>query len=175
MPRLPKPLDQRQRRNFRADAGTLPELDVINVPNPSKLWRKNTVDEWDSFWSSPLVALVNPGSDLPALRRLFDYRDDLDRAHAEIRKVGVQTDGSRGQTRMHPLISYAVNLEKMIAPLEDRFGLSPLSRLKLGAQLSDVKKSLNEDLQAEEMDEDGDTSDIEYLSIVQLPGVPHSG
>jgi hypothetical protein len=82
------------------------------------------------LWSSPLAGLVKP-TDVPALRRLFDYRHqliDAQRAYGE-EPVAV---GSMGQPVLSPYAAEIHRLEGVIVKLEDRFGLTPLARLRLG-------------------------------------------
>lgn len=54
------------------------------------------------------------------------------------------TTGSTGQLALHPLYKHVSTLDEKITALEDRFGLTPLARLKLGAQLGDAAKSLDQ-------------------------------
>src|SRR6266536_4594907 len=138
----PKPAEQRQRRNERttterAGAGlvALPGGKVEPPPAPSGLL-KATREDWATFWTSALATLVTL-ADRPALRRLFTLYDERSRAYRGLREFGRLIDLEHGG-KLNPLASYLKACDAEIRMLEDRFGLSPISRLRLGVALGEA-------------------------------------
>ena len=154
-PKLP---DKRQRRG-RNDAGPL-ALPIAEPPAPPRAALLATKKAWGAFWKAPTAALVLD-SDHPALERLFGLYDELDRIWRAARKRRL-VDGSQGQPVINPLYKQADALRAEILALEDRFGLSPMARLKLGAAFGSARRSLAEELAAEAEldDEEGDDPDV---------------
>jgi hypothetical protein len=75
--------------------------------------------------------------------------------------------GSQGQYVLNPLYRQMVTLETEIRNLEDRFGLSPMARLKLGVTFGDAARSLadiNANLEDDD-DADGDQTTDLRLSL----------
>lgn len=171
MPAIPKPADRRQRRNKRNEVGPLVALTrSVDVSPPSSAWQKRTVEEWKEYWSDDISTLVKPG-EMSAVKRLFDYRDEHARALRAYRKERL-TQGSKGQQRLSPAFDALQKLEKMMLPLEDRFALSSMARLRLGVELGSAQKSLAEMNAVLEAEVDDDNNDNE---IIDLPGLPDSG
>lgn len=144
MPRRKSP-EQRLRSNS-------PELGVIDgdvevlapaPPHPAtQELLAETVEAWEEFWASELARLVNR-SDRPALARLFrmyDMRERMERVHAEQPFV----EGSTGQLVSHPAAKEIASLDGRILALEDRFGITPMARLKLGVTFGAAAKSLED-------------------------------
>jgi P27 family predicted phage terminase small subunit len=104
-------------------------------------WREPTVESWVAFWSSPLAQQVQP-SDYGALLRLWWCYDEVLRARDAIETTGRVVAGSQGQPRPNPLYKLVSELQAEARQLEDRFGLSPMARLKLGIVFADAQQSL---------------------------------
>ncbi len=157
MARPRKPAERRQNRSTRnlpePTAEVLPiappDLALIagdgdSTPKPDRTWLVRTKRDWTEFWDSDLSAYVKP-TDLPALRRLFGWRDELARIRDRVKVMNRNADeqpyvtGSTGQVKANPLYALAADLdhkaiqiESKIVALEDRFPLTPKSRLGLG-------------------------------------------
>jgi hypothetical protein len=144
------------------------------APLASSLWQKRTVEEWQAYWLSDVSALVEPG-EVSAVKRLFDYRDEHARALRSYRKQRL-TPGSTGQQRLSPAFEAMQKLEKMMLPLEDRFALSSMARLRLGVELGSAHKSLAEMNATFDAggDDDDAYDDNDEAAIVDLPGLPDS-
>lgn len=129
-----KPAERRQRGARTKDIGRVAALPVksagVAVAAARLDWHPEVQEAWADLWSSPLAGLVKP-TDVPALRRLFDYRDQLLGAQAAYSEEPVAV-GSMGQPVLSPYAAEIHRLEGVIARLEDRFGLTPLARLRLG-------------------------------------------
>lgn len=151
----PKDPELRQRRN-KPKALALVRPGPAAVPDPPDRLLKVTSEAWQEFWKSELAGLVNQGSDLLALRRLFTLYDLRERAYRNFRRHMI-TVGSTGQDVLNPLHKVMTGADSEIRSLEDRFGLTPMSRLRLGVQLGEAKKSLdrlNAELDADDDDDD---------------------
>ena len=147
MPRLPKPARLRQNHE-RQDFGLISlAAGGLEVPQAPRGLLVQTVREWDAFWTSPLALTVTPATDLPAITRLFALRDERERMARVVRLERVVV-GSRGQPRANPLYAQIASFDAEIRQLEDRLGLTPLARLKLGVTFGDAARSLA-DLNAE--------------------------
>ena len=146
-----KPAGQRQNRVTSEVVVQLRE--GVVGPDPDVKWRSDTAERWQEFWVSPLASSVE-SSDYGALRRLFWLYDELGRLIEAVEATGRVVDGSQGQMRPNPLYAQIEKFQAEARQLEDRFGLSPMSRLKLGITFADAHASLsalNERLAAEPM------------------------
>lgn len=159
MPRPPKPPERRQRRNRRDlelvhdDQPAVPDL-----PRPAKELLKVTRDWWEELWTSPLAGAMTP-TDADAVGRLALLKDERERVYREIRKKGGKrlVMGSQGQPVLNPLLKYMKDLDAEIRQLEDRVGLTPMARLKLGITFGQAQRSLadlNDGLEEDEDEED---------------------
>lgn len=135
-------------------------------PEPPAEWLEETRAEWRHYIESD-EAEVAQRSALPALLRLFGYRDAHARVSAElatlmaydmvgdsvggleqsedgtpVERLGLVVRGSTGQLVLHPLTKLLGSLETAMRPLEDRFGLNPLARLRLGITMHEAASSL---------------------------------
>ncbi len=145
-----KPPHRRHNRHT-ADLELRPDARLA-VPDPPSDWLVATKRTWSEFWSSPQAALVME-ADLPAVERLFSYRDELSRSMAAFRKDRF-VEGSKGQPRLNPLSDHVVRLERLIGPLEDRFGVTPLARLRLGVTFGQAHESLDALMDVSPYDDD---------------------
>lgn len=130
-----KPAERRQRRNTN-DVGKVSALPVRVaagvMPAAELSWPDVVQQEWAEFWSSPLAdPKITKPTDLPALKRLFDLRARLVHADEQFDLEPIVV-GSTGQPTMSPWAAERHRLMAAIDKLEDRFGFSPLARLRLG-------------------------------------------
>ena len=155
MPAKKKPAETRQRRNVDPELEVLPGGGQL-APVSYRGWLKVTKTAWAGFWSSDLANYVKADSDAGALRRLFDMYDERERMVREYRK-GRMAKGSTGQLVVNPAAKEIASLDGRIGQLEDRFGLSPMARLKLGVKFGEALASLdqiNARMGADDGDED---------------------
>jgi P27 family predicted phage terminase small subunit len=156
----PKPGGRRQRRNKSGGTGGLqlkPRLELSEVPAPPKHWLATTRTLWEDYWISDVARLVESGSDSTALTRLFTLYDERERAYRAFRKERL-VEGSTGQRVINPLWKAAAIMDAEIRALEDRFGVTPSARLKLGIQFGEMAKNL-EDLNAQLNQDEGERDD----------------
>lgn len=139
MPAPKKPDERRQRGRSRGGAHPSTGAEVVPI-GPTQVvssvaaadlaWRDEVQEQWAELWSSPLSGVVKP-TDLPALRRLFLYRSKLLDAQDRFDEEPM-VPGSMGQPVMSPWAAEVHRLEATVQKLEDRCGLTPMSRLRLG-------------------------------------------
>jgi hypothetical protein len=136
-----KPVERRQRGARTRDVGTVVALSPSEsepaAARASLHWCVEVAEGWAELWSSPLAGQIK-ATDLPALRRLFDFRHQLADAQARSRAEPLVV-GSTGQPVLSPFAAEVHRLEGAIGKLEDRFGLTPLARLRLGVTLEEGK------------------------------------
>lgn len=157
MPRR-KPASARQNRETK-DIG-LVRIATHGVPACPRIDGKPmlaaTQKAWAEFWRSDVAGLVLD-ADRPALDRLFGMIDLRERMLRSGMAEPFST-GSTGQLVVHPAMKEVASLDARIQTLEDRFGITPAARLKLGIVLGAAAKSL-EDLNASFTS--GDTDEAE--------------
>lgn len=141
-PRVP----EAQRKGHRKyDLVKLPEsgpaVEVPTLPDEIGMLKVTRV-AWVQFWSSPTAKVMVPASDLPALVRLFHMADEFERCRREFRKQRIVL-GSQDQPVLNPLAGHMIALAGKIQQLEDRFGASPVARLRLSIDLGEAQKSLD--------------------------------
>jgi len=158
MPRLPKPKPLRQNTE-RRDLGLVALDGGLVVPPAPTGWLAESKTEWQAFWTSPLAAALLPVTDEPAVRRLFGLRDERERMMRGIRRQRL-VPGARGQPRANPLYAQLASFDSEIRQLEDRIGLTPQARLKLGISLGEAQRSLLQIAEAVDGDEDAAKADL---------------
>ena len=150
----PKSAGRRQRRNrqphLEVHSGTVPDIQPSNLPAVRsemppypKSILKVTKQLWATYWQSE-IAVVATAVDLAIVERLHRRYDERERAYREVRKSGRLAIGSQGQKVLHPLLKYIDQCEQEIRQLEDRLGLSPHARLRMGATLAGAKRTLEQ-------------------------------
>lgn len=141
-----------QQSNPRAQRGLL-----VLVPDPHRkvpTAPKGLTSEakaiWRDFWRSPLSQAVDYGSDGPALRRWIWCVSERDRLLTELYAPPVAGEsgnhlmvrGSMGQEVLNPLLRYEERLSREIMAYEERFGMTPLARMRLGIAFGQAADSL---------------------------------
>lgn len=102
----------------------------LEPPAPTPGWLKATKASWAELWDAD-VAKSYGRHHMPALYRLFQYRDMYLRA-SQVYKKSPFVEGSQGQPVMSPAFKTMTQLEASITALEDRLGLTPKAQANLG-------------------------------------------
>jgi P27 family predicted phage terminase small subunit len=161
VPAAKKPSDRLQRRNKpKAIDSQVVAINTESIPAPPKV-SKALREDWNALWRSELAAHWNQDSDLIAMKRLFGL---YQRLHKYEKEAGAKplVHGSTGQLKVHPLLKAADTIRSQILALEDRFGLTPMSRLKLGIALGEATASLDEmNRRLADDEEDAETDDFD--------------
>ena len=139
--RGPAPKNHPQRRNVAARLHALPAVRPVAPPAPAGL-SAALVESWAVFWASSLAGVL-VDTDVPDLERLWWLRDQEQRARAAYAKRPL-VKGSMGQPVANPAGKMALEFMREARLLEDRFGLSPSARLRLGVTFGEASRSLDE-------------------------------
>ena len=145
-----KPVEQREHRirPKLVDIGAYKQRDL---PKLRGRYLKNTKLWWEDFWNSDLATAIDTKSDQQAVYRLATLIDERERIFKQAKKDRLVV-GSQGQAVLNPLYSAMLKIDAEIRQLEDRLGMNPKSRISLGIQLGQMKKTLadlNADLEEE--------------------------
>lgn len=139
MPAHKKPAGRRQRRNRPRLVERLPSPPP---PEPQASWRPETKVRWAAYWNDP-VALAVSDVDKLLVDRYFAYADEWERSLRAYKRRRF-VPGSNEQPVLNPLGRFCLELETKMSALEDRLGISPLARSKLGIAFQEVRKGIDE-------------------------------
>ena len=145
-----KPVDQREHR-IRPKLVEIGAYQKRDLPKLRGRYLKNTKLWWEDFWNSDLATAIDTKSDQQAVYRLATLIDERERIFKQAKKDRLVV-GSQGQAVLNPLYSAMLKIDAEIRQLEDRLGMNPKSRISLGIQLGQMKKTLadlNADLEEE--------------------------
>ena len=145
-----KPVDQREHR-IRPKLVDISAYKKRDIPQLRGRYLKNTKLWWEDFWNSDLASAIDTKSDQQAVYRLATLIDERERIFKQAKKDRLVV-GSQGQAVLNPLYSAMLKIDAEIRQLEDRLGMNPKSRISLGIQLGQMKKTLadlNADLEEE--------------------------
>ena len=145
-----KPVDQREHR-IRPKVVDIGAYKKRDIPQLKGRYLKNTKLWWEDFWNSDLASAIDTKSDQSAVYRLATLIDERERIYKQAKKDRLVV-GSQGQVVLNPLYSAMLKLDAEIRQLEDRIGMNPKSRVSLGIQIGQAKRTLadlNADLEEE--------------------------
>ena len=109
------------------------------------------LNNFDYYKDEDLATAIDVKSDLNTVIRLATLIDERERIYKQAKKDRLVV-GSKGQVVLNPLYSALLKIDAEIRQLEDRLGMNPKSRISLGIQLGQMKKTLadlNADLEEE--------------------------
>jgi hypothetical protein len=156
---LPKPAEDRQRRNAR-DIGTVSKLPTATPDPPPRLCAAAR-DAWHAYWGDVIAGVVRPG-DASLVDR---WVRNVDRYHRMLRLADKEpvVEGSTGQQKPNGLYDLAFKIEASIKTDEQQLGIGPLNRLRLGVKFAEGARSLA-DLTAEVEEGDDDDDPRAFLA-----------
>lgn len=154
-------IDQRPQR-ARSGTSAVVRDTSRPIPIPPVGLRKSAKDAWLAFWRSPMATLVQDESDMDALRDWAFCISERDRIQPLVRKTPL-VPGSMGQMVLNPLAALVKDYTRRIDRYREQFGMTPLSRMRLGIAvgeahdvLSDLAASLGPDeAEVVVLDDDG--------------------
>src|SRR3990167_390594 len=176
--RLQKPRSRIQNRQAGRKAGLVlafkrPEEPPPEMPAPlNGKWRLETAALWQAFWTAPIAQVVDRESDMPRLLRWIAYWDEWFRAMRAFRRRRM-VEGSMGQPVINPLSNYIAVVEGKIERIEEKFGLTPLDRMRLGISFGEAQRSLA-DMNAD-LDDDADAEEYTLPADFQPPAPAKAG
>ena len=122
----------------RTTITVIPRAPDAKLPPPPADLTPESVALWTAFWTSDVAQAVDPASDLGRLERWIRAVDEWHRVGPVFRKSRI-VKGSTGQVVLSPLAIYLANLEAIIAAAESQFGMTPVSRARLGLTVGQAK------------------------------------
>lgn len=151
----PKPRSTRQNRIKRPELAIVTILPVA-IPEPPKGLLASSIERWEAYWHSQVaqIARDSGGIDLPGLERWILNVDEWSRVMRALRRKRIVL-GSMGQPALNPLAGYMAQREAAIRDAELAYGMTPMSRLRLGIAVGQAKltaQALNEALEAPDDD-----------------------
>lgn len=140
MPAHKKPTEV-HRRNGNPGGRPLPEPVVVlpatsEPPKPPESLQSAGVAVWERLWRYA-AAWLSPTTDLEVIVRYCQALDEREIYKTTLEKDGYFTEGSKGQTILHPAVKALRELDTQLLRLESVLGLTPADRSKLG--LAEVK------------------------------------
>lgn len=140
MGRLPKPPAQRQRPAPHPQLELVPMALPPAIPEPPSGLLKASIERWETYWRSSVAEIARHSGDvdLPGLQRWILNLDEWTRAMRAFRRRRIVL-GSTGQARLNPLATYLTQREAAIRDAELSYGMTPMSRLKLGIAVGQAK------------------------------------
>jgi hypothetical protein len=96
-----------------------------NIPDHDPRWDKRTIEEWKAVWSDvEWAANIRAGLHVPALWRLFTYKNRWYSLNDEMYDQPMLVLGSRGNDVKNPLLAELRELEDTVLRIEKEFGMT---------------------------------------------------
>lgn len=131
-------------RESSLPAPTPPEnvLAPPEAPEPPEHLNESGRAFWADLWALGQGS-YNPQTDRYTVERYASLQQRRHELMAVLDAEGYLTVGSQGQTVAHPAARLLSDIESKLLPLEDRLGLSPESRIRLGIGALEHKSKLD--------------------------------
>lgn len=123
----------------RAD---MPRLPVVAWPE-GKGWHAQAEVRWREIWASDVAQIWDRNGDMGRLVRYIVNFDQWLKLTESIAGREV-VKGSRGQLRANPLFNVRSGLELELKAAEEKLGLTPLDRMRLGIELGGAARGLDD-------------------------------
>ena len=120
---------------------------------------------WRRLWRSNVATAWNRDTDLVAITRYILNLDKWVRYEELVARMPM-VKVAKGQLRANPLASRMDALEGQLRFTEEQYGLTPASRLRLGLEIVEHRRSLHEELRESLLPRDYDPGkiiDLDYL------------
>jgi P27 family predicted phage terminase small subunit len=121
-------------------------LSVPKAPSSFKELSRPYRVQADSIWTAIWTAghgFYNEATDLYVIERYVSLQVRRAMLMARLELDGYITEGSQGQDVAHPAARLLLDVEGKLPALEDRLGLSPEARLRLGLAVAETKSKLD--------------------------------
>ena len=122
---------------------------VPNLPVTLKNRYPEIEADWKEYWNSS-VSLATDLVDIPVVTRLFRYRAEHNDLMNKWEEMSFSMKWPLGQGKRasqygsHPMSTRLKHLEDMMIRLEDKLGISPLARARLGLEISNARIAWND-------------------------------
>ena len=103
---------------------------------------------WRDVWEAG-AKVYRPETDAAVIDRYCSLQERRIKFLRVLESDGYTTVGSQGQTVAHPAAKLLSDVETKLTPLEDRLGLSPEARIRLGLAVTETKSRLDAFLEDE--------------------------
>lgn len=97
---------------------------------------------WGEVWAAGAGAYVF-ATDRYVVERYAQLQERREALLAVLEAEGYTVEGSQGQVVAHPAARLLADVETKLTPLEDRLGLNPEARLRLGLAAHEMKSALD--------------------------------
>ena len=128
---LKRPESKGHSHGQRQAALTVLPTEELSIPEPPPRLLASSRSRWEAFWQSPMARHVDRQADMGRLIRWIRAWDEWTRAVNAYRRQRI-VEGSKGQPVLSPLAARIDALEQTLARAETEFGMTPMSRLRLG-------------------------------------------
>ena len=118
----------------------LPPLPAVTWPAGTD-WHPWARERWNQMWSSDVAGSWDRAGDGGALTRyIFSFDRWMKLSELMVGKEMVR--GSRGQVRANPLFGVLATLAVELKLAEEKFGLTPLDRMRLGIEIGGAAQGM---------------------------------
>ena len=129
---------------------------VVIPPAPAGIFDEPSIRLWEEVWRAG-HGVYKANTDRYIIERYVTLQQRRRELQAIIDAEGWTSIGSQGQTVMHPAARLLGDIESKLTPLEDRLGLSPESRIRLGIAATEQQSKLDAFLKGQR--QQGDSSE----------------
>lgn len=131
-------------RQGHANTKPKEEAKVIAIHNPDPPPTLGAIGRrvWSDIWTAGARA-YEPATDSLIIERYASLQERRRVLLDIIEEEGWLSEGSNGQTVAHPAVRLLMEVEKALTPLEDRLGLSPEARARLGISFAEMHTKLD--------------------------------
>ena len=132
-----------------------PPLPVVVWPE-GKDWHAQSHERWNQMWASSISQIWDKQGDMGRLvRYIVNFDSWLKLTEALAGREVVK--GSRGQIRANPLFNVRTGIELELKAAEEKLGLTPWDRMRLGVEIGGAAQGL--DTAARLLEEQGSPMD----------------
>jgi P27 family predicted phage terminase small subunit len=110
-------------------------------PVPAHLGSEGTA-VWHAVWAAGGEA-YSPLTDAYVIERYATLHERRSELMKMLEEDGLTSVGSTGQTVLHPAARFLGDVEKALSSLEDKLGLNPESRIRLGIAAVEKESKLD--------------------------------
>lgn len=119
----------------------MPALPVVEFQEGTG-WHAQAVVRWREIWASDVAQIWDRRGDMGRLvRYIVNFDGWLKLTEAISGREVVR--GSRGQARANPLFSVRTGLELELKAAEEKLGLTPMDRMRLGIEIGGAAQGLD--------------------------------